>query len=411
MSTTSAVAEPVERVTRGWILVVTLVNLGVFVAFFGPIQVLLANQAEAFNPDRKEAILALATGCGAAVSMISNPLFGALSDRTRSRFGRRVPWIAVGAVVGAVALIILAGAPSIAAMVIGWCVVQAAVNAMLAAITAVLPDLVPHKQRALVGGFFSLGQTLGILVGVGLAIAFGGFRAGYVACAIFLVLSVIPYVLRSRDMPLAGVRDDSLGLRAFVRSFWISPREYPDYAWAWGTRFLVNLGNAIATLYLLFYLDDEVGLKDPEGGLFILIALYSVVVAVTAVLAGQMSDRIGKRRIFVVIAGIVIAVATLILAFFPTWGAGIVAAGILGVGFGAFMAVDIAIITEVLPHAADRGKDLGVINIANAMPQVLAPVIAAPIVTVLGGYQVLYVVAAIIGVIGSTAVLRIKSVA
>lgn len=407
----SATAEPVERVSRGWILVVTLVNLGTFVAFFGPIQVLLATQAEAFNPDRKEAILALATGCGAAVSMISNPLFGALSDRTRSRFGRRVPWIAAGSVVGAAALIFLAGAPSIAAMVIGWCVVQAAVNAMLAAITAVLPDLVPHSQRALVGGFFGLGQTLGVLVGVGLAIAFGGFRAGYIACAIFLVLSVIPYVLRSRDTPMTEIRDDSPGLAAFLRSFWISPREHPDYAWAWGTRFLVNLGNAIATLYLLFYLDDEVGLKDPETGLFILIALYSVVVAVTAVLAGRLSDRLGKRRIFVVIAGIVIAIATLILAFVPTWGAALVAASILGVGFGAFMAVDIAIITEVLPSAGDRGKDLGVINIANAMPQVLAPVIAAPIVTVMGGYQVLYVVAAIIGVIGSTAVVRIKSVA
>ncbi len=141
-----------------------------------------------------------------------------------------------------------------------------------------------------------------------------------------------------------------------------------------------------------------------------LITVYSVFVAVTAVLAGRWSDRVGKRKMFVVIAGLVIAVAGIMLAVWPTWIGALSAAIVLGIGFGAFMAVDLAILTMVLPDAASRGKDLGVFNIANALPQVLAPVIAAPIVTVLGGYQVLYAVAAVIGLIGSTAVLKIRSV-
>ncbi len=405
-----ALLEPDQRVRARWYLTITLVNLGIYVAFFGPLQVLLATQSAALDEANKESILAWVTGFGAAVSMISNPLFGALSDRTTSRFGRRVPWIAVGAVAGAAALLFLAGATTVAMMIVGWCLVQAAANAMLAASTAVLPDLVPRSQRAEVGGWVSLGQTLGILVGVGLAISFGGFRAGYIACAIFLLLSVIPYVWRSLDKPLRAAEREPFVLGAFAKSFWISPRDYPDFAWAWGTRFLVNLGNAIATLYLLFYLGDEVGVKDPETKLFILIGVYSLVVAVTAVLAGGWSDRIGKRKIFVVISGIVIAVATVILAFWPTWTAALVAAVILGIGFGAFLAVDLAIVTEVLPHAGGRAKDLGIINIANAMPQVMAPAIAAPIVTGAGGYPALYLIAAVIGLIGAVFVVRIKSI-
>ena len=401
-------AEPVDRVRMPWVLTVTLVNLGTFAAFFGPLQALLPAQAKAFDPDNKETVLAVVAGIGAAVSMVANPLFGALSDRTTSRYGRRAPWIFGGTVSGALGLLVLATANGIVGMIIGWCLVQAAVNASLAAITATLPDRVPVAQRALVGGYVGLGQTLGVLVGVGLAIAVGGFRAGYVACAVFLLLSAVPYLRRSDDQPISD--RTPLVWRSFIRSFWISPREHPDYAWAWGTRFLVNLGNAIATLYLLFYLDDEVGLADPDGGLFILITVYSLFVAATAVIAGRWSDRVGKRRIFVVVSGVVIAIAGLMLAMWPTWTGALSAAIVLGVGFGAFMAVDLAIITQVLPDADSRGKDLGVINIANALPQVLAPVIAAPIVTVLGGYRVLYVVAAVIGLIGSTAVLKIRSV-
>ncbi len=141
-------AEPVDRVRLPWVLTVTLVNLGTFAAFFGPLQALLPAQAKAFDPDNKETVLAVVAGIGAAVSLVCNPLFGALSDRTTSRHGRRAPWILGGTVVGALGLLLLATANGIVVMILGWCLVQAAVNASLAAITAVLPDRVPISQRA-----------------------------------------------------------------------------------------------------------------------------------------------------------------------------------------------------------------------------------------------------------------------
>ncbi|MEP6745328.1 MAG: MFS transporter, partial [Gemmatimonadota bacterium] len=111
--TAIALAEPERAVRPVWIAGVVLVNLGINAAFFAPLQVLLGQQAEAFSAGDKEAILALVTGAGAAVSLVANPLFGAFSDRTTSRLGRRVPWVLFGAILGAAALIALAGAPNV----------------------------------------------------------------------------------------------------------------------------------------------------------------------------------------------------------------------------------------------------------------------------------------------------------
>src|SRR6476620_10162269 len=117
----AALAEPQRRVRPAWTAGVVLVNVGINAAFFGPLQVLLGQQAAAFDEGQKEAILALVTGAGAAVSVVANPLSGALSDRTAARRGRRVPWVVFGAVLGAAALVALAGAPNVAVMALLWC--------------------------------------------------------------------------------------------------------------------------------------------------------------------------------------------------------------------------------------------------------------------------------------------------
>lgn len=103
-------------------------------------------------------------------------------------------------------------------------------------------------------------------------------------------------------------------------------------------------------------------------------------------------------------------IASVLLAFWQTWPGALVAAAILGLGYGIFMAVDLAIVTEVLPNKSGFAKDMGVINIANASPQVLAPVIAAPIVVSAGGYMALYLLSGVLGVLGTILVFRIKGV-
>jgi MFS family permease len=98
------------------------------------------------------------------------------------------------------------------------------------------------------------------------------------------------------------------------------------------------------------------------------------------------------------------------MAFFPVWTGALIGAAVLGIGFGAYLAVDFALLTQVLPTAVDRGKDMGVINVANSLPQVVAPVIAFVSLQYLGGYVTLFSTAAAIGLLGAVFVVKIKGV-
>ncbi|KUM80328.1 MFS transporter [Streptomyces curacoi] len=411
--TADALAEPVDRVGRGWTAALSLANVAIWVGWYGPLQILLAQQAAAFAPGTgmsKETLLAWVTGAGAAVSLAANPLFGALSDRTTARWGRRTPWIVAGAAGGALSLLLLAGASGLWAMAVGWCLVQLTLNAAFAAVTAAVPDRVPRLQRGAVGGWLGAAQILGAVAGTGLATAAGGIAAGYAACAVFAVVGVLPYVLGYGDLRLDVADRPPWSWRSFVRGFWLSPRRYPDFAWAWLTRFLINLSNALVILYLLYYLRDRLHHADPEQGVLVLTAVNSVTLLATVVVGGVWSDRLGRRKPFVRWSGVVMAAATGLLAVWQTWPSAIVVAALLGLGLGVFMSVDFALMTDVLPKALDRGKDLGVINVANALPQVAAPALAAPIVTHLGGYRVLYLAAAGVGLAGAVLVGRIRGV-
>lgn len=415
--TPSALAEPTARVGARWTTLVALANLGLWMGYFGPLQVLLPNQAQAIDPAGKTTFLAVATGAGALVAVVVNPVAGALSDRTTSRFGRRRPWALGGALLGAAGLAALAGGTTLLAVVVGWCVAQAGLNLLQAAVTAVVPDQVPVVQRATVSGWISVPQSLGVVLGVlVVALLVTGNAPGYLVTAALVVALTLPFVLLSPDPRLDPADRPAWSWRAFLRRFWLSPRAHPDFAWAFATRFLVQLGNALATLYLLYYLRDEVRYEQlfpgqkAEDGLFLVILVYVAVTVVATVVGGVVSDRSGRRKRSVVVSGLVMAVPGVTLAFWPTWPVVLGSAAVLGLGFGVYMSVDQALVTQVLPTAADRGRDLGIINIANSAPQVLGPVVAAPLVSSFGGYPTLYLAVAVVTVAGSVLVHKIKGV-
>lgn len=423
----AALAEPTVNPPARWVAFLTVASIGLWAGFFGPIQVLLAQQAEAIDPANKEQVLALVTGLGALVSVVCNPLAGAFSDRTTLRQGRRVPWIAGGALGGALSLAFLSAADSVWWMVLGWCGVQASLNAMLAAVTATVPDQVPVERRGRVGGIVAVAQTIGVVAGTGIAAATGSIAIGYLSTAAFVLLLAVPLCVGSADPALPVEYREPFDLRRFVRSFWISPRAHPDFAWAWITRFLVNLGNALALLYLLYFLTDVVGYSasQAEDRLFVLTATYAGTLVLTTVVFGAWSDRAGRRKVFVIWSGVTAGGSAVLLGLGQSWPAALAAAVVLGCSYGIYVAVDFALITQVLPGAADRAKDLGVINIANALPQVVAPVLAGVLLAVVEagggtietdgsgfstGYFVVYAVAFLASLLGSVFVTRIKGV-
>jgi len=408
----AALVEPTVAVRGRWVTLLALANLAVWMGFFTPIQVLLPEQLQniaGLDPGgpSKEAMLGWVTGLGALAAVIANPLAGALSDRTSGRFGRRHPWTLGGGLIGAAALVLLAGQHTLLGVALGWIGAQICFNAMLASLTAAVPDRVPVAQRGAVSGWIGMPQVLGVVLGTVLVtVIVSGVWAGYLAVAVAVVILTLPFPLSTPDDRLARQHRPKVDLR----SFWVSPRRHPDFAWAFGTRFLVQLGNALGTLYLLYFLTDAVGLSDPGTGLLVLILIYTAGLMATTVIAGRRSDRSGRRKSYVVASGVVMSVAALMLAVAPTWPVAMAAAAVLGGGYGIYLAVDAALITQVLPTATGRAKDLGIINIANSAPQVLAPALAAPIVASLGGYPVLYVATAVVTLLGGVFIYRVRSV-
>jgi MFS family permease len=413
----TALTEPQIPVGKVWIGGISTGMLGLYMAFFTPIQVLLPLQLADIDDQGKVAAFGLVTGFGALVAVIANPLAGALSDRTTGRFGRRHPWTLGGVVVGAAALCLLGLQTSVIGVLLCWCLAQAALNAGYASLNAGIPDHVPVRQRALVSGWIGFPQALGLVIGaVIVTMLVTDLSAGYAVIGIAAAAMVLPFVLSTPDPPLPRRARKPLKWRDVLDTFWVSPRAHPDFAWAWFTRFLVMLGNATGTLYLLFFLQDAVGYErlfpghTADEGVLILTLLYTTGVIATSVAGGVLSDRINRRKALVVASSVVMTVAALILTFWHTWPAAIAAAAIMGAGFGVYLSVDQALITQVLPAASDRAKDLGIINIAATAPQVLGPALAAVIVTGFGGYTGLYALSAVVTLLGGILVWPIKSV-
>lgn len=408
----AALAEPTAPVGGVFLVSLTFANLGLSMVLITPINNLLPRYADLVTAGvGKEAALAWISTIGAIAAMVFNPLAGAFSDRTTSRLGRRRPWIISGVVSAAVLLVILSYQQSVAGLAIMWFLVLAASNLAWSALTAYIPDQAPVAQRGLVSGLVGLASVLGVMLGVAL-VSFGvtDLRAGTWLIGALAVVLVLPILLLVKDAPLPRSALGPFDWGEFWQGFWVSPKKYPDFAWAWITRFLVWLGTALATVYLLYYLQDFLNYPQPEQGQTVLIALYGFGAILTAVIGGRLSDRMGKRKIFVIVCSVVMGVAASILAFIPSFGAACFGAFLLGTGYGVYLAVDQALITQVLPAARDRARDLGVINIANTMPQIIAPIFAAFLVTSLGGYRSLFLAVAVVMIVAGYLVRFIRSV-
>jgi MFS family permease len=416
----AALAEPTVHVGGRWITGLSLASLGMWMAALTPLQVSLPQQLQDITPHHKYVALAVVSAVGAVASVLATPIAGALSDRTTSTRGfgrlrgRRHRWTLSMALLAAICLVLIAKQASVLGVAIFWVLFSAFQNGEYASLSAAVPDHVPVRQRATVAGWVGMPQALGLVVGTILVVQVftidtqSGLLKGYVILAILMFALAIPFLF-TPDHPLAAEHADSLTWRKLVSAFWISPRRYPDFGWAWLTRFLNALAIAMGTLYLLYFLKSAVHYKHPGQGLLILIVLYTVCVVITAVVGGMISDRMGRRKAIVTFSGALQGVAALLLVFVETWPSAMVAAVLFGAGFGAYLAVDQALITQVLPAAADRAKDLGIINIAIVAPSAVGAALAGALVT-LGSYPTLYAGTAIAAVLGSVLVWKIKSV-
>jgi MFS family permease len=381
-----------------WMVVYALAMIGVAAGWFGPIQILLPEQAARLAGEvGKESLLALVTAVGAGASLVANPLWGVLSDR----MGSRRPIFMAGTVIGVAGLLVLSAAGSTSMMIAGWVLVQVGLNGPLAALAAMIGDRVPERQRGTVGALFGVAQIVGVVLGTALAVAVGQGAPGYIAVAVAVPALGVALMLTHREP--ARITD-----RVAVQ--WSALlRPGAQFAWAWLIRFLLNLVNALVLVYLFYYLSDQVGVTDAATWVLVLTVVNVVFAGIFGFAGGVLSDRWERRKVFVTAAAVILAAGTVLMALFPVVPVAIGASVLVGAGWGAYVAVDMAVITHVLPDAETRATMLGVANIAGTLPQLLAPVVAAPIVTVLGGYRALYLLTAAIALVALACLPRLKA--
>lgn len=378
--------------------------------------VLLPQQIETIDRAHKVAALGVVSGVAACFALVFNPIGGALSDRTRSRFGRRAPWLIAGSAGLLVMLAILGQAATVLTILVTWCLAQAVANFYQAPLTAVIPDRVPKSRRGVASAVTGVSQVIGGVIGVGLASLFIRHVAGgYLALGLLMILTAVGFVLATADPPTAGMprppRDSrSLGVRL---ADFLSALRHRDFACVFASRAAAIMGYYLVIGYELYILTDFIklpgGLK-PAQGVTILAVISAVGALLAAGISGPLSDRLDRRKPFVFVSSAVAGVGCVLPVLSPTFPTIEIFAAFAGIAFGTYLSVDAALVTLVLPRSEDAARDLGVLNIANAGPQVIAPLFAALVISHLGGYRMLFVLGGCCGVAGAFAVMPVRAV-
>ncbi len=401
------------RAGARWFVLFTLAWLAIWTAQLTPLQLLIPLQLD--TPGDADRWIGgvvssgLVLAVGGLAGVIAGPLAGGMSDRTRGPFGRRRPWALGGILLGASSLVAISFATDAVGVGLAWIGVSLGVAVASAAFTAMIADQLTD-QRGTASAAISSSQALGIVVGVGVIVLLTlGVVTGYLVLGgILLVLGGAGAMLLP-DPPAPAASATARTRRRLSERF-AAFRDH-DFAWMLWGRLVVNVGNALGTGLLLFFL--LYGLhRDPAGAqdeLLLLIVVYTVFVVIASIVAGTVSDRTGNRRGLTVAAAMVQSGAALLLSAFPSFELALAAAALLGVGYGAYMAVGLALATDLLPFPEDNARDLGFVTVAASLGQLLGPLLGAGLVAAVGGFWLLFAGAAALSAMGGLMTLMVRA--
>lgn len=424
MSTVAYATEVPTKTPRGYVPTMALASFGIYVALMAPVYGGLSVKIQGMvGLEAAPALLGILTGSGAIFSAAVQPVAGRLSDRSMSRFGMRRPFILGGTLGMFVALIACGLAPTFPLLLIAWCGVQLSVNFALAALHTTLADQVPEPKRGGVSGIIGAATPGGILGGSLLLAVLPTDFLRFAVPALIGLGVILLFVFRLKDRVRTSAPDAPLDLKQIFGSYLFNPRTNPDFGWAWLSKALILLGYGATATYLTLFLGSAFEMDTDQqlqtNALAMVIGVGTLVIF--SIVGGYASDRVGRRKPFVFISGLVVAAGVLLLAISPMFGASglavfLLSQAVIGMGAGTFFAVDQALCIAVLPNEDEMAKDLGILNLAGTLPGVIAPFLAGVIFIPLGeslfggGYTLWFAIAAGVAAIGSFLVLKIKSV-
>lgn len=392
MSTTSPTTErrlAATPVRPGFIVIYALAMFGVWMAINLPASVTLALRISEIDPAGKTTSYSIAAGVGTLTALLANPFFGRMSDRTRSRFGRRRPWIVIGLIGTTIGAAVIGLSSTFPLLLLGWILMQAFVNAAIAAILAIVADRIPESQQGLIGSFSGAASAASLVIGVFFIQAFPSSILAQIGLpvAVALVFGAALIAVFKDDAP-ATEPLPPFGVKEFFGSFFVDPRREPAFTWLLVSLFLMFAAWGVVSTYTVYLLQDMVAVPDDEinGVITLSYVIPGTLAFVLAPLGGWIGDRIGRRKP-VMIAGalagaagmVTIATSSTVVQFLT--GVTLVS----GVSSGLLMGTYIAFGIAVMRDKQTAARNLGVMNIAITLPFSVIPFIAPALLGVGGG--------------------------
>ena len=320
---------------------------------------------------------------GAIVAVIVQPTVGAISDYTTSRWGRRKPYIFIGSILDLVFLVAIANANTIAAMAVFIILLQFSSNFAQGPFQGYVPDLVPAQQVGLASAMVGLMQILGLILGyvVGaIAVGTNQFGLGLVVLGAIELATMFSVVIRVND-GRPPLRRGGRSWLAIAGSAWGSDiLQERSYLFLVASRLFILIAGGLLTNHVVFYLVQTQGLSQSETTVPQLVMLGVVVIGnlVAIVPSARISDRVGRKPVIWVSCAIG-AIGIAIIAVAPSIPVAIAGAGLYGVSAGTFLAVDWALMTDIIPKASS-GRYMGISNVATGSAGTLAQLIGGAVV-------------------------------
>lgn len=375
--------------------------------------VVLPARLKEVGVDNAAGIVAAYSAFGSITALFGNLIWGSLSDSTRTRFGRRSPWMITGALLAAAFLWGSSVAGTSALLIVVWCLFQLSLNMLLAPALATMSDRVPKSRLGTVATMYGVGVTAGIQIGIIIGAQFidntaVGFIVGAVMVGVSAVLALLiwPKEPSTKDLPAPtrSLKDVLLNMRP--------PGKAPDFWWMFTARFSMLIAYAMVQGFQLYILQEYVGLGEAEVKSTIALgATISLVVSfIGGALGGPVSDLIKRLKLPVFISTLLFGLGIAMLWIWPSTTGYFLWAAIAGFGYGVYNAIDQAILVAVLPDAEKAGKDLGVLNASTTAGSAAGPVITGTIVGAAASYAFVFPVAVGFAVLAAVSVLFIKNV-
>ncbi|MDR6907136.1 MFS family permease [Agromyces sp. 3263] len=412
-------AEPTQPMSKGYIFWLMLASFGASMAMMVPLSYGLAVRITELAPGHEE-VLGYITGVAQVAYLVISPLVGIWSDRTRSRFGRRAPFLFLGTAVGLVGLVIIGLAPNLLIVGAGWVFGMVGWSIAGAALQTLQADKLPEQQRGRVSALTGLMTQIAPVLGIGVAYAVSSSTF-----LVFLVPGLIGAVLIVL-FPLVKPEGSSKGLApaaqvtpmSVFKSYGFSVRKYPDFAWNWLGRFIFFIGLYFNTTFGTFFYAQRLDMPVREvAGVVATVGLVGVLAAtIGALVGGFLSDRLQRRRLFVMIAAVLFVAGAILEA--TAWSLPQIIAGAvtMQLSIAVFATVDQAIVFAIIPERNEAGRYMAVIQFAQKIPSAIAPMLAGLVITIgaIGGeknYTLLYLAGGVFALVGGLIILlKVKSI-